>query len=165
MKLESLRELLIEELQDLYSAENQILEALPKMIEKASSPDLKAGFTEHLEQTRQHVARLDQIFDQLGDEFDRDDKTCKGMQGIIKDSKELIKTDAEPEVLDAGMIAGAQRVEHYEIAGYGTVRTYAQLLGRNEWVQLLEQTLQEEKDTDRKLTQLAGHINLEAKAA
>jgi ferritin-like metal-binding protein YciE len=165
MKLESLRELLIEELQDLYSAENQILEALPKMIEKASSPDLKAGFTEHLEQTRQHVARLDQIFDQLGDEADRDDKTCKGMQGIIKDSKELIKTDAEPEVLDAGMIAGAQRVEHYEIAGYGTVRTYAQLLGRNEWVQLLEQTLQEEKDTDRKLTQLAGHINLEAKAA
>ena len=165
MKLESLRELFIEELQDLYSAETQIIEALPKMIEKASSPDLKAGFTNHLEQTRQHVARLDRIFDQLGDDVDRKDKTCKGMQGIIKDSKELLKTDAEPEVLDAGMIAGAQRVEHYEIAGYGTVRTYAQLLGRNEWVQLLEQTLQEEKDTDVKLTQLSNHINLEARAA
>ncbi len=165
MKLESLRELFIEELQDLYSAETQIIDALPKMIEKASSPDLKAGFTEHLEQTRQHVSRLDQIFDQLGKDVDRKDKTCKGMQGIIKDSKELIKTDAEPEVLDAGMIAGAQRVEHYEIAGYGTVRTYAELLGRSEWAQLLEQTLQEEKDTDKKLSQLADRINLEAKAA
>jgi ferritin-like metal-binding protein YciE len=165
MKLESLRELFIEELQDLYSAENQILEALPKMIEKASSPDLKAGFSEHLEQTRNHVNRLDQIFDQLGDDIDRDDKTCKGMKGIIKDNEDLIKTNAEPEVLDAGMIAGAQRVEHYEIAGYGTVRTYAQLLGRNEWAQLLEQTLEEEKTTDKKLNQLATHINLEAKAA
>jgi ferritin-like metal-binding protein YciE len=165
MKLESLRELFIEELQDLYSAENQIIEALPKMIDKASSPDLKAGFTQHLEQTRQQVSRLDQIFDQLGDDVDRDDKTCKGMQGIIKDNKELLKMDAEPEVLDAGMIAGAQRVEHYEIAGYGTVRTYAELLGRTEWAQLLEQTLQEEKDTDSKLNQLAKHINLEAKAA
>ncbi|HMC32170.1 MAG TPA: ferritin-like domain-containing protein [Candidatus Angelobacter sp.] len=165
MKLESLRELFIEELQDLYSAETQIIDALPKMVDQASSPDLKAGFTEHLEQTRQHVRRLDQIFDQLGDDVDRKDKTCKGMQGIIKDNKDLLKTSAEPEVLDAGMIAGAQRVEHYEIAGYGTVRTYAQLLGRNEWAQLLEQTLQEEKDTDKKLTQLAGHINLEARAA
>jgi len=165
MKLESLRELFIEELQDLYSAENQIIDALPDMIKKAYSPDLKAGFTNHLEQTRQQVARLDRIFDQLGDDVDRDDKTCKGMQGILKDGKELLKTDAEPEVLDAGMIAAAQRVEHYEIAGYGTVRTYAQLLGRNEWAQLLEQTLQEEKDTDVKLSQLSNHINVEAKAA
>jgi len=165
MKLESLRELFIEELQDLYSAENQIIDALPDMIKKAFSPDLKAGFTNHLEQTRQQVARLDRIFDQLGDDVDRDDKTCKGMQGILKDGKELLKTDAEPEVLDAGMIAAAQRVEHYEIAGYGTVRTYAQLLGRNEWVQLLEQTLQEEKDTDVKLSQLSNHINVEARAA
>jgi len=165
MKLESLRELFIEELQDIYSAENQIIDALPNMIKKAFSPDLKAGFTNHLEQTRQQVARLDRIFDQLGDDVDRDDKTCKGMQGILKDGKELLKTDAEPEVLDAGMIAAAQRVEHYEIAGYGTVRTYAQLLGRNEWVQLLEQTLQEEKDTDVKLSQLSNHINVEARAA
>jgi ferritin-like metal-binding protein YciE len=165
MKLESLRELFIEELQDLYSAENQIIDALPDMIEKTSSPDLKTGFTNHLEQTRQHVARLDRIFDQLGDDVDRDDKTCKGMQGILKDGKELLKSDSEPEVLDAGMIAAAQRVEHYEIAGYGTVRTYAQLLGRNEWVQMLEQTLQEEKDTDVKLSQLSNRINVEARAA
>jgi ferritin-like metal-binding protein YciE len=165
MKLESLRDLLIEELQDLYSAENQILEALPKMIKKASSPDLKAGFSEHLEQTRGQVRRLDQIFDQLGDDIDRDDKTCKGMQGIIKDNEELLKSDAEPEVLDAGMIAGAQRVEHYEIAGYGTVCTYARLLGQNDWAQILDQTLREEKDTDSKLNRLSERINMEAKAA
>jgi ferritin-like metal-binding protein YciE len=165
MKLESLRELFIEELQDLYSAETQIIETLPRMIEQASSPDLKAGFTEHLEQTRGQVRRLDQIFDQLGKDVDRDGKTCKGMQGIIKDNKELLKSSAEPEVLDAGMIAGAQRVEHYEIAGYGTVRTYARILGLNEWAQLLEQTLREEKDTDSKLNQLAERINLQAKAA
>lgn len=165
MKLESLRELFIEELQDLYSAENQILEALPKMIEEASSPELKAGFSQHLEQTRNQVTRLDQIFDQLGKDVDRKDKTCKGMKGIIKDNEDLLDEDAEPEVLDAGMIAGAQRVEHYEIAGYGTVRTYAQLLGRQDWARLLEQTLEEEKQTDQKLNQLAGRINLEAKAA
>ncbi|HZD94602.1 MAG TPA: ferritin-like domain-containing protein [Candidatus Sulfotelmatobacter sp.] len=165
MKLESLRELFIEELQDLYSAENQIIDALPKMIEKTTSPDLKAGFTEHLNQTRRHVSRLDQIFDQLGGDVDRKEKKCRGMEGIIKDGKEILKADAEPEVMDAGLIAAAQRVEHYEIAGYGTVRTYAQLLGRNEWVKPLEETLEEEKITDSKLTQLAGHINLEAKAA
>ncbi len=165
MKLESLRELFIEELQDLYSAENQILEALPKMIEEASAPELKAGFSQHLEQTRNQVTRLDQIFDQLGKDVDRKDKTCKGMKGIIKDNEDLLDEDAEPEVLDAGMIAGAQRVEHYEIAGYGTVRTYAQLLGRQDWARLLEQTLEEEKQTDQKLNQLAGRINLEAKAA
>jgi ferritin-like metal-binding protein YciE len=165
MKLESLHGLFIEELQDLYSAENQILEALPKMIEKAESPDLKQGFQMHLEQTRGHVRRLDQIFDQLGNEVDRKDKTCKGMKGIIKDGEEVLKAKGEAEVRDAGMIAAAQRVEHYEIAGYGTVRTYAEQLGRRDWAQLLEQTLQEEKDTDLKLTQLAGHINIEAKAA
>ena len=165
MKLESLHELFIEELQDLYSAENQILEALPKMIEKAHSPDLKRGFQSHLEQTRGHVRRLDQIFDQLGKDVDRNDKTCKGMKGIIKDGEDVVKAKGEPEVRDAGMIAGAQRVEHYEIAGYGTVRTYAEQLGHRDWAQLLEQTLQEEKDTDLKLSQLAGHINIEAKAA
>ena len=165
MKLESLHELLIEELQDLYSAENQILEALPKMIEKTHSPDLRQGFQNHLEQTRGHVRRLDQIFDQLGKHVDRNDKTCKGMKGIIKDGEDVIKARGEPEVRDAGMIAAAQRVEHYEIAGYGTVRTYAEQLGRRDWAQLLEQTLQEEKDTDLKLSQLAGHINIEARAA
>ena len=165
MKLESLHELFIEELQDLYSAENQILEALPKMIEKAQSPDLRRGFQSHLEQTRGHVRRLDQIFDQLGKDVDRNGKTCKGMKGIIKDGEDVVKAKGEPEVRDAGMIAGAQRVEHYEIAGYGTVRTYAEQLGHRDWAQLLEQTLQEEKDTDLKLSQLAGHITIEARAA
>lgn len=164
MKMESLRELFINELQDLYSAENMILKALPKMIAKTASPELKAGFAEHLEQTRGHVQRLDQIFDQLGG-VDRKDKKCKGMEGIIKENKGLLKEDAEPEVLDAGMIAGAQKVEHYEIAAYGSVRNYATLLGRNDWAQLLEVTLEEEKQTDAKLTQLAGRINLEAIAA
>ncbi|HEX2330403.1 MAG TPA: ferritin-like domain-containing protein [Candidatus Angelobacter sp.] len=164
MKLESLQELFVEELQDLYSAENQIIEALPDMIEEASSPELKKALNDHLEQTRGQVKRLDQIFDQLKG-VDREDKSCKGMEGIIEDNQELLETDAEPEVLDAGMIAGAQRVEHYEIAGYGTVRTYAQLLGRKEWAQLLEQTLQEEKQADQLLNQLAGRINIEAKAA
>ena len=141
-----------------------ILEALPNMIEEASSPELKGAFSQHLEQTRGQVARLDQIFDQL-DGIDREDKKCKGMKGIIDDNEDLLDEDAEPEVLDAGMIAGAQRVEHYEIAGYGTVRTYAKLLGRNDWAQLLQQTLDEEKQTDLKLNQLAERLNLEAKAA
>lgn len=164
MKLENLHSLLVEELQDLYSAENQIIEALPDMIEEASSPDLKNALQHHLEETRGQVRRLDQIFSQLPN-IKKDGKTCKGMKGILKDGQDLLDTDAEPEVLDAGMIAGAQRVEHYEIAGYGTVRTYAQLLGRNDWAQLLEQTLNEEKQADQKLNQLASRINVEAKAA
>jgi len=164
MKLENLHSLLVEELQDLYSAENQIIEALPDMIEEASSPDLKNALQHHLEETRGQVRRLDQIFSQLPN-VKKDGKTCKGMKGILKDGQDLLDTDAEPEVLDAGMIAGAQRVEHYEIAGYGTVRTYAQLLGRNDWARLLEQTLNEEKQADQKLNQLASRINVEAKAA
>jgi len=164
MKLENLHSLLVEELQDLYSAENQIIEALPDMIEEASSPDLKSALQQHLEETRGQVRRLDQIFSQIPN-VKKDGKTCKGMKGIIKDGQDLLDTDAEPEVLDAGMIAATQRVEHYEIAGYGTVRTYAQLLGRKDWAQLLEQTLNEEKQADQKLNQLAGHINVEARAA
>ncbi|HLY98057.1 MAG TPA: ferritin-like domain-containing protein [Candidatus Angelobacter sp.] len=164
MKLESLQELFVEELQDLFSAEKMILKALPQMVETATSPELKKGFEQHLAQTRNQVQRLNQIFDAIP-EVDRDGKKCKGMEGIIKDAKELIDSDTEPEVMDAGLIAGAQRVEHYEIAGYGTVANYAQLLGHNEWVQLLRQTLDEEKETDAKLTQLATSINLEAKAA
>jgi ferritin-like metal-binding protein YciE len=164
MKLESLHELFVEELQDLYSAENQIINALPDLIEEASSPQLKQSLQQHLEETRGQVKRLDQIFSQLKG-VDKEGKTCKGMKGIIADNQDLLDEDAEPEVLDAGMIAGAQRVEHYEIAGYGTVRTYAELLGRKDWAQLLEQTLQEEKNADQKLNQLAGRINIEAKAA
>jgi len=164
MKLENLHSLLVEELQDLYSAENQIIEALPDIIEEASSPDLKGALQQHLEETRGQVRRLDQIFSQIPN-VKKDGKTCKGMKGIIKDGQDLLDTDAEPEVLDAGMIAATQRVEHYEIAGYGTVRTYAQLLGRKDWAQLLEQTLNEEKQADQKLNQLASHINVEARAA
>jgi ferritin-like metal-binding protein YciE len=164
MKLENLHSLLVEELQDLYSAETQIIEALPDLIEEASSPDLKSALQHHLEETRGQVRRLDQIFSQLPN-VKKEGKTCKGMKGIIKDNEDLLDTDAEPDVLDAGIIAGAQRVEHYEIAGYGTVRTYAQLLGRKDWVPLLEQTLTEEKQADQKLNQLASHINVEARAA
>jgi len=165
MKLESLHELFVAELQDLYSAENMIVKALPKVIEKVSSHDLKTALTEHLEETKVQVDRLDQIFDQLGDEVDRKGKKCKGMDGILKENKEFMGEDAEPEVLDAGVIAGAQKVEHYEIAGYGTVRTYASLLGRTEWMGMLEVTLEEEKAADKKLSQLAERINVQAKAA
>ncbi len=164
MKLKSLHDLFVEELQDMYSAENMILKALPKMAEQATSTELRDGFEQHLEQTRGHVQRLDKIFDQLSG-VDRQGKKCKGMEGIIKENKELLEADAEPEVLDAGMIAGAQRVEHYEIAVYGTVRTYARILGRDDWAQILEQTLDEEKETDAKLNQLAENINVDAKAA
>ncbi|HZU41678.1 MAG TPA: ferritin-like domain-containing protein [Terriglobales bacterium] len=164
MKLQSLNDLLIKELQDLYDAENRIIEALPKMAEKASSPELRAGLNQHLEQTRGQVRRLDQIFDQIRD-IDREDGKCKGIEGIIKEGEDLLKKDADPEVRDAGIIASAQKVEHYEIASYGTVRTYAQLVGRQDWARLLEETENEEKETDRKLNQLASHINIEAKAA
>ena len=166
MKLESLRELFIEELQDLYSAERMILKALPKMVEKATNASLRDAFEQHRIQTEGHVRRLDQIFDQLKDtDIDREDKKCKGMEGILKESEDLLKEEAEPEVHDAGMIAAAQRAEHYEIAAYGTVRTYASLLGNQSWAQLLQQTLDEEKQTDQKLNDLAERINLEAKAA
>jgi ferritin-like metal-binding protein YciE len=163
MKMESLKELFIEELKDLYSAENQILKALPKMIKKASSRELKRGFEEHLEQTKGHVDRLTKIFHEL-DESPKG-KKCKGMEGIIADGAELMKEDAEPEVMDAGLISAAQHVEHYEMAGYGCVRTYAELLGHSNFVQLLETTLNEEKETDAKLTELARSVNVKAKQA
>jgi ferritin-like metal-binding protein YciE len=164
MKLESLRDLFVEQLQDLYSAEKQIIEALPKMAEKAHSPQLRSAFNEHLEQTRGQVRRLDTIFDQIS-KADRDGQKCKGMKGIIDESESLTKNAKDPETRDAGMIAAAQRVEHYEISGYGSARRYAQLLGRNEWARLLQQTLDEEKETDRKLNSIAENINVEAKVA
>src|SRR3954465_5074196 len=152
MEMESLRDLFIDELKDLYSAENQILKALPKMIKKASSRELKSGFEQHLKETQGHVERLDKIFEEL-DESPRG-KKCKGMEGVIADGAELLEEDAEPEVLDAGLIGAAQHVEHYEIAGYGCVRTYAELLDETKAAKLLQQTLEEEKQTDEKLTQL-----------
>lgn len=163
MEMETLRELFVDKLKDLYSAENQIIKALPKMIKEASSPQLKAGFEEHLQQTRGQVQRLDKIFKQL-DESSRG-KKCKGMEGLLQEGKELMAEDAEPEVLDAGLIAAAQHVEHYEIAGYGCVRTYAELLGDKNAAKLLQQTLDEEKETDQKLSMLARRINVEAREA
>lgn len=160
MEMESLRDLFIDELKDLYSAENQIIKALPKMIKKASSEELKSAFQEHLEQTKGQVERLDQIFQEL-DESPRG-KKCKGMEGLLAEGKELMEEDAEPEVLDAGLISAAQRVEHYEIAGYGCVRTYANLLGMTKAEKLLQQTLDEEKETDELLSGLAENINVEA---
>lgn len=164
MKIENLRQLFIDELQDLYSTEDQIIEALPKMAEKASSPELRKGFKTHLQQSKEHQQRLDRIFDQIPD-VDRDEKTCEGIKGIIKEGEKLMKDAKDADTRDAGMIAAAQRVEHYEIAGYGTVRTYAQLLGKPQWAKLLQQTLEEEKETDQLLNQLAERINLEARAA
>ena len=163
MEMQSLRDLMIDELKDLYSAENQILKALPKMIKKATSPDLKQGFEKHLKETEGQVARLEKIFQQL-DQSPRG-KKCKGMEGVIEDGKELMEEDAEPEVMDAGLIGAAQHVEHYEIAGYGCARTYADLLGLNDVAALLQQTLNEEKATDEKLSQLARSINVQAEKA
>jgi ferritin-like metal-binding protein YciE len=164
VKIENLKQLFIDELQDLYSAEDQIIEALPKMAEKASSGDLRQAFNTHLQQSKEQKQRLDRIFDQIPD-VDRDDKTCEGIKGIIKEGEKLIKEAKDADTRDAGMIAAAQRVEHYEIASYGTVRTYAQLLGKAQWAQLLQQTLDEEKETDQLLNRLSERINVEARAA
>ena len=164
MQMNSLRELYVEELKDLYSAETQILKALPRMIKAASNSDLKRAFTQHERQTQQHVKRLERIF-KLLDESTRG-KKCKGMEGLLEEGQELIKERPEPEVLDAGLIAAAQRVEHYEIAGYGTVRTYARQLGEEEQATLLQQTLDEEGETDKLLSSLAeSSINIEAEQA
>jgi ferritin-like metal-binding protein YciE len=163
MQENQLRELYVEELKDLYSAENQMVKALPKIAKAATSEDLRAGFEEHLEQTKEHVARLERIFKALGES--PKGKTCKGMQGLVAEGSELIEEDPEPEMLDAGLISAAQRVEHYEIAGYGCVATYAELLGENEAAELLRTTLKEEHETDEKLTELSKDINVEAAEA
>jgi ferritin-like metal-binding protein YciE len=155
-----LKHLYLKQLRDLYSAETQLVDALPKMAEAATSPDLKAGFEEHLEQTRGHVSRLEQIFGALGE--DVDGEKCKGMEGLVKEGSEMIHEDVVSEEKDAGLIAAAQRVEHYEMAGYGTVATYAQLLCEEEARELLQATLHEEEETDEKLTELAEAINVEA---
>src|SRR3984885_1064199 len=159
MEQNSLKELYIDELKDLYNAENQLVKALPKMAKAAESDDLRKGFEGHLEQTRGHVNRLEKIFQGL-DESPKG-KKCKGMEGLIEEGSEMIEEHDESEMRDAGLISAAQRVEHYEIAGYGCVRTYASLLGEDEAAALLEQTLEEEKETDQKLTQLAEKINAE----
>jgi ferritin-like metal-binding protein YciE len=160
MTSNALKNLYIDELKDLYSAETQLIKALPKMAKAATSPDLRKGFEEHLEQTREHARRLELIFKGL-DESPKG-KKCKGMEGLIEEGGEMIDEDPGDEELDAGLIAAAQRVEHYEIAAYGCVRTYAELLDEGDAASLLEETLEEEKDTDQKLTKLAESINVQA---
>lgn len=161
MKLNTLKKLLLEELRDLYSAETQLVKALPKMAKGASSDELKQAFESHLKQTEEHVERLDEIFDRLDEK--PTGKTCKAMKGLIEEGSEMLSQDGEESVIDAGLIGAAQRVEHYEIAAYGTVRTFADLLGEDEAVELLQQTLDEEGETDKALSQLAeGIVNEEA---
>jgi ferritin-like metal-binding protein YciE len=157
---EGLKELYIDELKDLYNAENQLVKALPKMAKAASSEELSQGFEEHLEQTRGHVQRLEKIFQSLG-ESPRG-KKCMGMEGLVAEGAEVIKEDFEDSVMDAALIGAAQRVEHYEIAAYGTVCAFAEELGESEQASLLNETLEEEKETDEKLTKLAEQINSQA---
>lgn len=161
MKIKTLHDLYVEQLHDLYSAETQLVDALPKMAKAATNVQLKTAFTEHLTQTKGHVQRLEQIFTQLGE--NTKGPACKGMQGLISEGEEMIKTKGEPAAIDAGLIAAAQRVEHYEMAGYGCVRTYAKQLGETHGQHLLQMTLDEEGAADQKLTKLAEDvINLEA---
>jgi ferritin-like metal-binding protein YciE len=162
MKLESLRELLVHELEDLYDAEGQLVKALPKMAKAAAFPQLRQGFEQHLEQTKEHVNRLEKAFQMLGEGAKA--KKCKGMAGLIKEGQEIVKEDdADDATRDAGLISAAQRVEHYEIAAYGTARTYAKTLGESDVANLLQMTLEEEAETDKKLTSIAeGAINVEA---
>lgn len=160
MQKDSLRELYVNELKDLYNAETQLVKALPKMAKASSNAELRQGFEEHLRQTSEHVSRLEQIFEMLGEKATG--KKCLGMEGLVKEGAETLSEDYEGAVKDAAIIGAAQRVEHYEIAGYGTARAFAELLSENEHVSLLEQTLEEEKETDEKLTQLAEQINSQA---
>lgn len=161
MKLNNLEDLLLHELKDLYSAETQLVKALPKMAKAASHEDLKAAFEEHLEQTEGHVERLNEISEMLGKKLTG--HTCKAMKGLVEEGADLISEDADRSVRDAGLIGAAQRVEHYEIAGYGTARCLAEQLGHDEIAELLEQTLEEEKQTDENLSELAtSSINVDA---
>jgi ferritin-like metal-binding protein YciE len=162
MSIENLDDLFLHELKDMYDAEKRILKALPKMAKAASSEELQAAFEEHRDQTEQQIARLEEIFELL-DKPARG-KKCLGVEGLVAEGAELMKEDAQPAVLDAGLIASAQKVEHYEIASYGTLATYAKILGLDEAVELLETTLAEEKETDEKLTELASQVNFEAEA-
>jgi ferritin-like metal-binding protein YciE len=163
MEIDSLRKLYIEELKDLYSAEKQLIQALPRMAKKVQNEKLRKGFEQHLETTRMQLERLDRIFEMIG-KAPRG-KKCKAMEGLIEEGKEMMQEDMDEDVMDAALISSAQKIEHYEIAGYGTVRTYAELLGEKEQAKLLQQTLDEEGQMDKQLTQLAeSEINVEAMA-
>ena len=161
MEMESLQELLVEELKDIYNAEQQLLKAMPRMAKKATSPELRRSFETHMKETEGQVERLEQVFESLGEKAKG--KKCHAMQGLLEEAKEMMGEDMEDDVMDAALISAAQKVEHYEIASYGTVRTWAQLLGNKQAAKLLQQTLDEEGKTDKLLTQLAERtINIEA---
>jgi ferritin-like metal-binding protein YciE len=162
VKVNSLQELYVEELKDLYDAENQIIKALPKMIDAASSEELQSALSEHLEITREQAKRIEQIFQNMGEKLKAE--KCKGMEGVIKEGADIVSEDMDENVKDAAIISAAQRVEHYEMAGYGTVRTWANLLGESEAEELLQQTLDEEKEADEKLNRLAEEINVQAES-
>lgn len=164
MKIESLEDLFVQELKDIYDAEKQIVEALPKMIDAATSPELKHGFEKHLEETKQQFQRLEDVFDVL--DMEPETEHCDGMAGLIKDGEKIISAEGDPDVKDAALIAAAQKVEHYEIASYGTLRTYARILGHDEAADMLQQTLNQEHDTDKQLTEMAERsINVKASGA
>ena len=159
-KIASPRDLLVEELKDLYSAENQLVKALPKMAKAASSEELQQAFETHLQQTEVHVQRLEKIGKQLGESMKG--KKCKAMEGLVEEGKEVMEEDAEPALLDLALIGAAQKVEHYEIASYGTARTLAEISGEEQIAKILQETLDEEGETDKLLTEIAMELNLEA---
>ncbi|HZI88947.1 MAG TPA: ferritin-like domain-containing protein [Candidatus Polarisedimenticolia bacterium] len=160
MAIENLRELFVEQLKDMYDAEQRIVKALPKMAREATSEELSSAFEEHLAQTQEHVSRLERVFGIVGESPSK--KTCKATVGLLEEGEEVMKEDAPESVLDAGLIAAAQKVEHYEMATYGCLRDWAQLLGLSEAVDLLQETLDEEGETDKKLTEIAQSLNIEA---
>jgi ferritin-like metal-binding protein YciE len=161
MKMESLHDLYLSELSDLYSAEKQIVKALPKMIAKTESPELRQALEDHLEETKGHVERLEQVFEMHGESPKR--QKCKGMEGVLAEGDEMVGHDATPAVRDAAIISAGQRVEHYEMAAYGTVRTYAEQLGHGKAAAVLQETLDEERAADEKLTSIATRrVNIEA---
>lgn len=160
MKLANLKKLYVDQLKDLYSAENQLAEALPKMAKKASASDLQQAFEHHLDETKNHIQRIETIFEDL--DYSPTGEKCKAMAGLIEEGEDEMNEEGEPEVLDAAIIAAAQRVEHYEISAYGTARTYARLLGYEEAANTLQETLNEEYNADNKLGSIAEKINVEA---
>ncbi len=160
MPMNSLEEVFVDKLKDIYDAERRITRALPKMAKAAANEDLANAFREHLEQTQGHIQRLEQIFDQLDQSAGR--KPCHGVMGILEEGQEMMEKDAPEPLMDAALIAGAQEVEHYEMAAYGTLRSWAEVLGRNDAAKLLQQTLEEESETDEKLTKLAEQVNPQA---
>ncbi|HEY0565582.1 MAG TPA: ferritin-like domain-containing protein [Terriglobales bacterium] len=163
MNVDNLHQLFVEQLRDLYDGEQQITRALPKLIEKASNPQLKSALEEHLQVTRSQIDRLEGIFTQLNEK--PTGENCKGMKGVIAEGDELVGKGNDPAVIDASIITSAQRVEHYEMAGYGTVKTFARQLGRNDFAQILETILSEEKQADELLSSIADTVNIEARAA